>query len=104
MLREAESRAEQGTARRPGEEGIASRRPGPSGPAGECALRFVPTGAFEQDVERVDGHVVQRELANRMRHMTGLDRLRDAVERVPGSSCRHRMAVADPSRSRGRAR
>lgn len=46
--------------------------------------RVVPTATFRQDVERLEEHVVERELAGDTPDDTCLFRFRDAVERAMG--------------------
>lgn len=46
--------------------------------------RVVPTVTFEQDIERLEEHIVQRELASHAPDDTCLFRFRDAVERALG--------------------
>jgi len=46
--------------------------------------RVVPTVTFQQDVERLEEHIVQRELASPTADETCLFRFRDAVERAMG--------------------
>ena len=43
--------------------------------------RVVPTVTFQQDIERLEDHIVQRELASNAPDDTCLFRFRDAVER-----------------------
>ena len=46
--------------------------------------RVVPTDAFQADIERLEEHIVQRELASHTPDETRLFRFRDAVERAMG--------------------
>ena len=46
--------------------------------------RVVPTVTFQQDIERLEEHIVQRELASNTPDDTCLFRFRDAVERSMG--------------------
>lgn len=46
--------------------------------------RIVPTVTFQQDIERLEEHIVQRELASTAPDDTCLFRFRDAVERAMG--------------------
>ena len=46
--------------------------------------RVVPTVTFQQDIERLEEHIVQRELASNTSGDTCLFRFRDAVERSMG--------------------
>jgi len=47
-------------------------------------FRVVPTVAFQQDIERLEEHIVQRELASNTPDDKCLFRFRDAVERGMG--------------------
>ena len=47
-------------------------------------FRVVPTVTFQEDVERLEEHIVQRELASNTPDDTCLFRFRDAVERAMG--------------------
>jgi len=46
--------------------------------------RVVPTDTFQGDIERLEEHIVQRELASHTPDDTCLFRFRDAVERAMG--------------------
>jgi hypothetical protein len=46
--------------------------------------RVVPTDTFQQDIERLEEHIVQRELASNTPDDTCLFRFLDAVERAMG--------------------
>lgn len=46
--------------------------------------RFVPTDTFQDDIERLEEFIVQRELASQTPDDTCLFRFRDAVERAMG--------------------
>jgi hypothetical protein len=46
--------------------------------------RVVPTLTFQEDIERLEEHIVQRELASNALDDTCLFRFRDAVERAMG--------------------
>lgn len=46
--------------------------------------RVVPTVAFQEDIERLEEHIVQRELASNTPDDMCLFRFRDAVERALG--------------------
>jgi hypothetical protein len=46
--------------------------------------RVVPTATFRGDIERLEEHIVQRELASHAPDDTCLFRFRDAVERAMG--------------------
>ena len=46
--------------------------------------RVVPTVTFQQDIERLEEHIVQRELGSNTPDDTCLFRFRDAVERAMG--------------------
>ena len=46
--------------------------------------RVVPTVTFQEDIERLEEHIVQRELASHTPDDTCLFRFRDAVERAIG--------------------
>lgn len=46
--------------------------------------RVVPTVTFQEDIERLEEHIVQRELASNTPDDTCLLRFRDAVERAMG--------------------
>ena len=46
--------------------------------------RIVPTVTFQEDIERLEEHIVQRELASHTPDDTCLFRFRDAVERGMG--------------------
>lgn len=50
-------------------------------------FRVVPTVTFQQDVERLEEHIVQRELASNTPDDTCLFRFRDALERAMGILC-----------------
>ncbi len=47
-------------------------------------FRVVPTVTFQEDIERLEEHIVQRELASNTPDDTCLFRFRDAVERAMG--------------------
>ena len=47
-------------------------------------FRVVPTVTFQEDIERLGEHIVQRELASNTPDDTCLFRFRDAVERAMG--------------------
>ena len=47
-------------------------------------FRVVPTVTFQKDIERLEEHIVQRELASNTPDDTCLFRFRDAVERAMG--------------------
>jgi hypothetical protein len=47
-------------------------------------FRVVPTVTFQEDIERLEEHIVQRELASNTLDDTCLFRFRDAVERAMG--------------------
>ena len=49
-------------------------------------FRVVPTVTFQEDIERLEEHIVQRELASNTPDDTCLFRFRDAVERAMGIS------------------
>jgi hypothetical protein len=49
-----------------------------------CRLRVVPTVTFQEDIERLEQQIVQRELASNTPDDTCLFRFRDAVERAMG--------------------
>ncbi|MBU6257641.1 MAG: hypothetical protein KGO01_04395 [Burkholderiales bacterium] len=56
--------------------------------------RVVPTATFQLDIERLEEHVIQRELASHTPDDTGLSRFRDEVERAMGTlGLRHTPAV-----------
>jgi hypothetical protein len=44
--------------------------------------RVVPTATFQEDIERLDEHIVRRELAGNTPDVTCLFRFRDAVEQA----------------------
>ena len=46
--------------------------------------RVVPTVTFQEDIERLEEHIIQRELASNTPDDTCLFRFRDAVERAMG--------------------
>ena len=46
--------------------------------------RVVPTVSFQEDIERLEEHIIQRELASNTPDDTCLFRFRDAVERAMG--------------------
>ncbi|HKX40302.1 MAG TPA: type II toxin-antitoxin system RelE/ParE family toxin [Burkholderiaceae bacterium] len=46
--------------------------------------RVVPTVTFQEDIERLEEHIIQRELASSTPDDTCLFRFRDAVERAMG--------------------
>lgn len=46
--------------------------------------RVVPTASFQQDIERLEEHIIQRELASHAPDDTCLFRFRDEVERALG--------------------
>jgi hypothetical protein len=46
--------------------------------------RVVPTVTFQEDIERLEEHIIQRELASHAPDDTCLFRFRDAVERAMG--------------------
>ena len=46
--------------------------------------RVVPTVTFQEDIERLEEHIIQRELASNSPDDTCLFRFRDAVERAMG--------------------
>ena len=46
--------------------------------------RVVPTVTFQEDIERLEEHIIQRELASNTPDDTRLFRFRDAVERAMG--------------------
>jgi len=46
--------------------------------------RVVPTATFQEDIEHLEEHIVQRELASNTPDDTCLFRFRDAVERAMG--------------------
>ncbi len=46
--------------------------------------RIVPTAIFQEDIERLEEHIVQRELASNTPDDTCLFRFRDALERSMG--------------------
>ena len=47
-----------------------------------AGYRIVPTVTFQEDIERLEEHIIQRELASNMPDETCLFRFRDAVERA----------------------
>ncbi|MCB1947347.1 MAG: type II toxin-antitoxin system RelE/ParE family toxin [Rhodoferax sp.] len=46
--------------------------------------RVVPTATFQEDIERLEEHIVERELASHTPDETCLFRFRDVVERAMG--------------------
>jgi len=46
--------------------------------------RVVPTVTFQADIERLEEHIIQRELASNTPDDTCISRFRDAVERAMG--------------------
>jgi hypothetical protein len=46
--------------------------------------RVVPTVTFQDDIERLEEHIIQRELASETPDETGIFRFRDAMERAMG--------------------
>lgn len=62
--------------------------------------RVVPTVTFQQDIERLEEHIVQRELASSTPDDTCLFRFRDAVERALGilSFAPHTCRRSEPHR------
>lgn len=50
-------------------------------------FRVVPTAAFQEDIERLEEHIVQRELASHTPDEACLLKFRDAVDRGIGLLC-----------------
>ena len=63
--------------------------------------RVVPTVTFQQDIERLEEYIVQRELASNAPDDTCLFRFRDAVERAMGilSFAPHACRRSEPHRA-----